>query len=416
MIKEIKLDGKKDISIVNDLVDFSNVSKVFVPLINCNILCKCLTKKGRKVKIGSVIGIREDINFPILSPVSGVVLDIKKYQYLNGDLVDCVVISNDKTEKILKKNEVKDICNYSKEEFIDLLKKCSVSGMGGGDFPTYLKYEGNSSILIVNAVECEPYLTSDAMICKLKSKEILDGIDAILKINKMDKCLIAYKKNNNVVKNSFLEYIESYDNIILTPVDDFYPAGWEKNIIKSVLGYSYSKYPSEIGIVVNNVSTIYSIYKALKYKKGISKRIVTISGDGFSKPVNVLVKIGTNMASIIKKIGSYEGDNLRFIAGGPMMGTSLPKDELIVSKNLGAVTIINNDEYEEINKCISCGKCIDKCPANICPALILKNIDDVLELKKLHPEKCIGCGICSYICPSKLALRDAVKIARKKVE
>lgn len=415
MLRGIKLNGNKEMSLSDEIVDFSNPTRVYVPLMNGNVECECVTKKGRKVKKGSVIGIRKDLDFPILSPVSGTVVGIKKCLYLNGKMVDSVEILNDKKEIELKKKLVKDITSYTKVEFIDLLKKCAVTGMGGSDFPTYLKYKNDLDILIVNAVECEPYITSDVMLVKLKAEIILDSISAIMKINNIKKCFIAYKKDNKDVENAFLEYINNYDDIVLSPVKNIYPAGWEKHIVKSVLNLEYDKYPSEIGVVVNNVSTIFAIYKALKFQRNITKRIVTISGEGFTEPINVLVKVGTNMSNVIKKIGKYQGENLKFIAGGPMMGTSLPSDNVIVTNALNGVTIIE-DTDDEINDCMGCGRCVKVCPANICPIFILNNISNEDSLKKLHPEKCIECGLCSYICPSKIGLRDAVKIAKKRVK
>ena len=415
MIKGIKLDGNKEMSLSDEIVDFSNPTRVYVPLMNGSVECECVTKKGRKVKKGSVIGIRKDLDFPILSPVSGTVVGIKKSLYLNGKMVDSVEILNDKKEIELKKKCVKDITSYTKDEFIDLLKKCAVTGMGGSDFPTYLKYKSDLDILIVNAVECEPYITSDVMLVKLKAEIILDSISAIMKINNIKKCFIAYKKDNKIVENAFLEYIDNYDDIVLSPVKNIYPAGWERHVVKSVLNLEYDKYPSEIGVVVNNVSTVFAIYKALKFQRNITKRIVTITGECFTEPINVLVKVGTNMSNVIKKIGKYQGENLKFIAGGPMMGTSLPCDNVIVTNALSGVTIIE-DTDDEINDCMGCGRCVKACPANICPIFILNNITNDDMLKKLHPEKCVECGLCSYVCPSKIGLRDAVKIAKKRVK
>ena len=162
------------------------------------------------------------------------------------------------------------------------------------------------------------------------------------------------------------------------------------------------------------VSTIFSIYKALKFQRNSTKRIITISGEGFSERINILAKVGTNMSSIINKLGKYKSD-VKVIAGGPMMGTSLKSDNVVVTNNLGAITILPNID-DEVHNCMGCGRCINACPAKICPVFILKNLNNVEELKKLNPEKCIECGACSYICPSKIGLRDAVKMAKKKVK
>ena len=172
-MRGLKLDNKKEMSLSDEVIDFSNPSRVYVPLINGNTKCICLVKEGKKVKKGTILGKREDIDFPILSPVSGTVVGIKKCLYTTGIEVDSVVIVNDKKEALVRKSLVKDITSYTKDEFIDLLRKCAVVGMGGSDFPTFLKYKAEINTLIVNAVECEPYITSDLMLCKLKNHKLI---------------------------------------------------------------------------------------------------------------------------------------------------------------------------------------------------------------------------------------------------
>lgn len=415
MINGIKLEGNKEMSLSNEIVDVSDPNKVYIPLINNNVLCECITKSGRKVKKGTIIGIRKDLDFPILSSVSGKVIGIKKCLYLNNKMIDCVVIENDKKETTLKRKVIEDITSYSKEGFVSILKECAVTGMGGSDFPTYLKYNRELNILIVNAVECEPYITSDLMLARLKSDIILETIDAIMKINNISKCFIAYKKHNSLLKDSFIKYISNYPNIVLFPVKDIYPMGWERHLVKYILKLEYDKYPSEVGVVVNNISTVFAIYKALKFQRGVTKRIVTISGC-VNEPVNVLAKVGMNMSYVIRKLGGYTiKENLKVIAGGPMMGTSLRNDSVIMSNNLNAITMLPNT-VNELNNCMGCGRCIKVCPSKLCPVFILKNIDDESKLKSLHPEKCVECGLCSYICPSKIGLRDAVKRAKREVK
>lgn len=411
----IKLNSKKSMSMTSEVVDFSNPKKVYVPLINQSVLCKCVTKIGKTVKKGTIIGKREDLDFPILSPVSGEVVDIKKMLHNSGKEVDCVVIENDFNETQQKKVLIKDITNYTKDEFIEILRSCGVVGMGGSEFPTFLKYKGDSEILIVNAVECEPYLSADTMLVKLKADIILESIDAIRKINNMKKCFIAYKETNKTISDAFMRYIGNYEDIVLIPVKDEYPAGWERSVVRSVLGIEYERFPSEVGIVVQNVSTVYAIYKALKFNRNITKRIVTISGEGFTEPINALVKTGTVMRDVIKKIGDYKPGELCLIAGGPMMGTSLPSDRFTISNSLGGVTVLIHED-DELNECMGCGRCIKACPAKLCPIFIRDNLNNPEKLKELHPELCVSCGACSYVCPSKIGLREAVSMAKKKVK
>jgi len=416
MYSKIKLDDNKEISLKKELIDKSDITYVYIPLFNCGVECKCLVKKGKKVKKDTIIGIREDIDFPILSPVSGTVMGIEKKLYLNNCSVDCIKIKSDFKNKSETYNEVEDINNYSKSKYIELLKRFSITGMGGSDFPTFLKYKNKVRTLIVNAVECEPYITSDYELIMHKASEIVDAIYAIKVINNIDECYIVIKRKNKELYNVLKEYIDFYGNIKIVKVKDYYPAGYEREIVKNILNVNYDKYPSEKNIVVNNISTIYSIYKALKYNTSISKRIVTLSGEMFRTPVNLLLRIGTDMSSVLKRLDGYvRKTKVKLVSGGPMMGYSLEDDNLVVTKNLNCILVIRDiEEYDE-NPCLKCGRCIEACPMKLSPVSIKENLSNPDELKKLDVNKCMECGLCSYICPAKIDLRSYVRAAKKEV-
>lgn len=418
MTKGIKVISNKNMSLSDILVESKRPEIVYIPLVNhLKLDCECLVKVGDEVLKGSVIGRRNDnIELPIHSSVSGKVIGIEEKLYTNGEKVQCVVIENDLKEKQMDLVGAKQtITSYSKKEFIELLKKCAVTGMGGSDFPTYIKYQCDLNTIVVNAVECEPYITSDYMMVKLHADEILEAIDAIMEINGIKKGVIALKEGDTVMRSKFIQYLGTYPKISLITLRNVYPMGWEKLLIKEALGVEYQKIPSEKGIVVNNVSTIYAIFKALKYKRPISRRIVTVTGELISEPKNIMIKIGSSMKDVIAEFGGYKkSPKVRFIAGGPMMGNCLDSDDLIVTKNLNCVLVIP-DTDEDAQPCIRCGRCIDVCPANICPVLIKDKVNDFESLKYLHPEKCIECGLCSYICPSKIRIRENVRDAKKEI-
>lgn len=418
MTKGIKVISNKNMSLSDKLVECKRPDVVYIPLVNhLNLNCECLVEVGDKVLKGSVIGKRNDnIDLPIHSSVSGKVVGIEERLYLNGDKVKCVVIENDFLEKQADLTGAKPtITAYSKDEFIDLLKKCAVTGMGGSDFPTYIKYQCDLKTIIVNAVECEPYITADFMMVKQHADEILEAIDAIMEINGIEKGVIAIREGEAVMRSKFEQYLGTYPKISLVNVRNVYPMGWERLLIKEALGIEYDKVPGEKGIVINNVSTIYAIYKALKYRKPISRRIVTVTGDCINEPKNIMIKIGTSMKEVIAEFGGYKKeDKIRFIAGGPMMGHCLEDDDLIVTKNLNCVLVIKDTDEDAI-PCLRCGRCIAVCPAGICPVLIRDKVKDFEALKYLHPEKCIECGLCSYICPSKIRVRESVREAKKEI-
>ncbi len=402
MSKGIKVISNKNMSLSDELVECKRPEIVYIPLVNHQKMdCECLV----------------NIELPIHSSVSGKVIAIEEKLYLNGEKIQCVVIENDFREKQEELTGAKPtISSYSKETFIELLKNCAVTGMGGSDFPTYIKYQGDLKTIIVNAVECEPYITADHMIVKLYADEILETVDAIMEIYKMDKGIIAIKENSTDMRKHLEKYLGTYPKISIASVRNVYPMGWERLLIEEALGIKYDRLPSEKGIAVNNVSTLYAIYKALKYKRPISRRIVTVTGECIKKPKNYLIKLGASMRDVMKEFDGYKNGikGVRFIAGGPMMGTCLENDDLIVTKGLNCVLVIP-DESEEALPCIRCGRCIEACPANICPVLIKDNVRDYETLKYLHPEKCIECGLCSYICPSKIRIRESVREAKKEI-
>lgn len=413
---KVKIDKHKLTK--EELIVYNKPKKVYIPLISGNDTnITILVNKGEYVYKGSIVGKRKgDFRIPIHASVSGTVLDFEERTCYNGEKVKCVVIENDFKEKIEQKLSIKkNINQYSKEEFLELLKESGIIGMGGAGFPTYVKYESkNINTLIVNAVECEPYIMADYALAKVKCEEILETIDAILEINKINEAIIAIKKENVVLKQIFDNFIGTYLKIKIKLVPNVYPMGWEKALIKQITGKDYDNYPSDIGIIVNNISTIYAIYEALKYNKPLIERIVTFSGEGLEEPHNVLVKVGTPVSEVLKEL-KLKQDSI-IVAGGPMMGTKV--EDLVISPNLNCVLALD-DNITLATPCIKCGKCVNVCPVKLSPVLIMKTKykkeKDIKKIKSLHPEKCIGCGLCSYICPAKLFVRERVKEAKNIV-
>lgn len=396
---------------------YNKPKKVYIPLISGNdTAITVLVSPGEYVYKGSMIGkTKGDFRIPIHSSVSGTVLDFEEHTCFNGTKVKCVVIENDFKEKIEQKITVKkDLNSYSFEEFIEVLKDSGIVGMGGAGFPTYIKYNTNQKkqTLIVNAVECEPYIMADATLASHKCEEILETIDAILEINHMQKAIIAIGKNNMALKEAFDNFIGTYLKIEIKIVPYVYAMGWERMLIKEVTGKEYDKLPIEQGIIVNNISTIYAMYEALKYHKPLIERIITFTGEGLKQPKNILVKIGTPLKEIMDSLGLEKEAIL--VSGGPMMGVQVDED-MMISRNQNCILGIHF-EKEQASECLKCGKCVNVCPAKLSPVLIMKNCKNKDKLKGLEPLKCIECGLCSYICPANLPVREFVKDAKETVK
>lgn len=413
----IKMDDK--IKVKKEMLEFIKPQKIYIPLENkSGIKYKKLVNVGDYVFKGQVVAINESIDFPIHSSVSGYVVENESNELNTGKKVECISIENDFKEKYKDKlGSIKEISNYSKEEFIELLKTSEITGLGGSDFPTFLKYNTDSKInyLLVNGVECEPYISCDKVVMSKYMEKILEAVDAILEIMKIKKAYIVVKSSNIESQKVINKYINTYPNIKLALMPDMYPAGWERNVVEVVLHKKYDKYPIEVGAIVSNVSTIYAIYEMLKYNTPLTERIITITGTGIRKPSNIKVKIGTKLSEIIENIEGYKDIKKPiFIAGGPMMGSSLPSDNLIVTKDLNCVLVIDDIELTNY-PCIKCGKCTNVCPVHLLPVMIMNNIGNEKKLKELMPQRCIECGLCSYICPSKIEVREYVRIAKGRV-
>ena len=394
-----KLPHHKHMS-MNELKSFLNPKDIYLEQGDSKLLV------GDYVYKYQTIGHKERFNVPIISSVSGTVTDIKD---------GYIKIKNDLLEKTEKEIINRDVSKIKKEEFLDIIEKAGIIGMGGAGFPTHMKYktDKNIELLIVNAVECEPYITADYSIMNEKCNELLEGINNIIKINKINNAILAIKKTNVEVIKKFKEIIDKYPKIELRIVRDIYPMGWERTLIKEVTKKEYNILPIELGIVVNNISTIFAINNALKHDIPLVERIITITGENVKNPGNVMVKIGTSVNEILKFMGGILDDSV-LINGGPMMGVEINKTDYI-KPQMNCILVLPKPKEENIINCIRCGKCVSACPANLAPVLI-KECSNKEELIKLQVNKCISCGLCSYICPSRIDLRNIVNEKKEVIK
>lgn len=399
------------------IIDNLEIQIIYIPLESTyGYKYKPIAKVGDYVCIDDVIGRNIATDLALKSSVSGTIVGIEKKYIANGKLVDCLVIENDFKEKYRNKlGRKNDITKYSRESFIYMLQNNGVTGMSGSDYPTFLKYDTKEKInyLIINGLECDIYSSSDNATMYNHPEEILETIDAIIEIMNIKKAYLAINENNQTIIKTFLKYINTYPNIKIYPILDGYPNGWERFLVYEILGLKYDKNPNEVGVITENVSTIYSIYELLKYNRHQTEKIVTISGPGIKKPANYKVKIGTNFSEIILKTEGYNKkiNNPVLVAGGALMGTSIESDELIITNDLSTILVL--EEPSTIPKqCIKCGKCSEVCPAGLMPVMIIDNKDKANELKI---DKCMECGLCSYVCPSKIEVREILKNIKKEL-
>lgn len=401
----IKLDGKKDISLKEKFNTFDNPKIVKIPLIQGKISYEAILKKDDSVSIGSIIGKCIKYDLPLFSSVSGKIKNIEN---------NFITIENDGEYSLDYRVEKNNIDN--KDDFINLIRNKGIVGLSGSMYPTYLKYNNSQfDVLIVNGVECEPYNTADYTVIVNYFDNIISVLELMINLFDIKECFIAIKGKNKYLKEMIRTKLSDNERIKLVLIPDFYPMGWSRNLVRYIKHTDYDKHTIEKGIIINNVSTIYSIYEAIFLNKPLIDRIVTFTGDALNKPCNIRVRFGTSIKDVIEYIGGYKKQSAVIISSGPMMGYNLENDEGVITSSLTSFIALSHSNDEKTLKCLRCGKCIENCPAKIYPVLVKDNINNIDELKRLSINKCIGCGICSYVCPAKINLREYVEKARSEL-
>lgn len=413
-INKKHLNGYKELTFPKTVIEY-NPQEVAIALQHGNSPVECKVKAGDYVKIGDLIGLKNDFFYvPFFSSISGRVKAIEKRQGLNLKMTDYVVIENDFQNN---KADLKtlDYVSASKEEIVSFIKEKGILGCGGAGFPTYFKYQTDKcDTLIINAVECEPYISADAASIISFPQDFKTGLKALFKASGAKRCLIGVKENKRIVIDALKELISDLDFCQIVKVKDAYPMGWERSLVYALTKKEYTKLPIEAGVIISNATTVIMCGKALKTGLPIYRKIITVSGDAIKEPHNILTPVGTIISELIACCGGYKSDKVDLIAGGPMMGTSLNNDTFSLTSYSNAITVLAYKAEKEM-ACLRCTRCIDYCPAGLMPVQIMNTSKsgNIERLQLLHTLDCIECGMCSYVCPSKIAVTDHIRKAKK---
>ena len=415
------LNGHKELTAHNEIVTVKPKGDVYIPLSNGNnAAVEVLVKEGDKVKVGSLLA-KRSVPFivPIYSSVSGTVGPVKSMMHAVLRPCDHLVIHDDGKYEKIQAFKPLDFEKASREELVDFIMNSGLQGCGGAGFPTYMKYKNPVGIhtLIINAVECEPYITADYRTMKEYIDDLVYGTKALLKASTAKEAIIAIKKNKVEICTKIQALLANEPAIRLFMVPDKYPMGWERTLVYQYTHKRYDKLPSEIGVIVNNATTAVTLAQSLKYGKATDEKIVTFSGDGLKHPVNVRVPYGTTVKDVVDQIGGYSSEDVLIIAGGPMMGKTITTDVFAVTQYANAITILKT-KPEEALPCMRCGRCNDTCPAGLLPVRI-NNAEAAADLDliaKLSADQCIECGMCSYICPSRIDVTEGVRRAKRALQ
>lgn len=387
--------------------------------------CKPIVEVGDEVKVGQLIAEAGGfVSANIFSAVSGKVKAIEPRHAMMGETVESIVIENDglftEIDGFGVETDYKALTN---QQIIEKIKYAGIVGLGGAGFPTHVKISPKNpdkiDYLIINAAECEPYLTSDYRLMLERTEDLLKGSEIILRLFKNAKCVIGIEDNK---KDAFLLINQKSKNekIKAQLLKTKYPQGGERTLIKAITGRELNSkmLPADVGCVVVNAASTIAVYEAVSKNIPLIKRVMTITGDAVANPCNVLVSIGMNHQELLEACGGFNCDPEKVVSGGPMMGTALFDMDFPVTKTSSSILAFTKDGAAcDTTACIHCGKCVSVCPERLVPQMLMTASDNELfdEFEKLHGMECIECGSCSYVCPAKRPLTQSFKFAKRKV-
>jgi electron transport complex protein RnfC len=422
--KENKLSKGKKIQVA----EIPN--KVVIPLSHyIGSPSEAVVKRGDLIKVGQLIGKASGfISANVHSSVSGKVTKVDVQLDASGYKRPAVFVDVDGDEwleTIDRSPEIVRECHLSKEDILRKIQDAGIVGLGGATFPAHVKLSPppgkKAELLIVNAVECEPYLTCDHQLMLERGEEILVGICIAMKVLGVRSAVVGIENNKQDAIEHLSKLAKTFKGIKIEALKVSYPQGGEKQLIDAIIRRQVpsGKIPIEVGAVVQNVGTCYAIYEAVQKNKPMFERVMTVTGKDALNPSNFLVRLGVYMTSIVKQAGGVPEGTGKIVGGGPMMGRSLMNLDVPMAKGTSGVLFIRDEESvrKPIKNCIRCTKCVSVCPMGLEPFLLMNESERNMwpEMEKDRVMDCIECGSCSYTCPSNRPLLDYIRYGKSTV-
>jgi electron transport complex protein RnfC len=404
--------------------------RVAVPVVqHIGAPAKPEVKKGDMVKTGQIIARSGGfVSANIHSPVSGKVFKLDEVVDASGYRKPAILIDveGDEWADSIDRSEtlVKEV-TLSPEEIIKTVNEAGIVGMGGATFPSHVKLSPPPGkicdVLIINGVECEPYLTSDHRIMIEKGDQLVVGIHILMTALKAKRAIIGIENNKPDAIKHLTDLTSNENDIEVQPLKVQYPQGGEKQLIDALIKRQVpsGKLPIEVGAVVHNVGTVFAVYEAIQKNKPLIERVITVTGPNISKPSNFLTRIGTPVSELIEASGGIPDNTGKVIGGGPMMGKALVNLDVPVTKGSSGILVLPHEEAHRkpVENCMRCSKCISACPMGLEPYLLM--IETEKELWERSEEDkimdCIECGSCSFTCPAHRPLLDYIRLGKGKV-
>lgn len=404
-------------------------NEVVIPMLqHIGPICSPMVSVGDHVNMGQIIGDSNDYDaVPIHSSVSGDVISIQPVMLTNGQFVTSIRIKNDMTDTIDPSLTPYDgkLSALSSEQILEKTRSMGLVEMEEPSYPLHLilsaAIKKNVNNIIINGTGCEPFITSDHRTMVKYPREILEGIQIIMRMLKVKTAIIGIDSQKEDAIATMVTTCEN-TGVRIEVLSSKYPQGSPKQLIKSITGRELppGKNPVDIGCLILNVNTCAALYRAIAKSVPLIRRIVTVSGNAVSSPKNVLARIGTSYYDMFDFCDGFNANPTKIICGGPMTGTTVNSVDMVIVKGTKAILALQGKEYEEqggSHSCIRCGKCVKVCPMKLRPVQIYNAIhkEDIKECKRLFAQDCIQCGCCSYICPGKLSLTEAVQAAKDAI-
>ena len=384
---------------------------------------KPLVEPGDHVEEAQLIG--EPAGFvsaSVHSPIPGTVTEIKSLYLPSGISTTAAVIELDgEFSRLGKPVRTRDWSEMGKDEILEILKQHGVVGQGGATFPSHVKFsipKGRTcEIFLVNAAECEPYLSADHRVMLEHTEDIIEGIRIIKKLLDPERIIIGVEAN----KPDAIEKLKdacAADGFEVMPLKVKYPQGAEKNLIEAILGREVpsGKLPIEVGVINANVGTLVSVCEAIRDDKPVIERVVTVAGGAVAQPGNIRARVGSSIRDLIEECGGLAEEPEKFVSGGPLMGFTFIDLDSPVTKGTSGILALTKKEVKSFapTACLSCGRCVEACPMGLVPTTIFKNVEHerLDEATAFGLDDCVLCGACAYVCPSHIPLVSAFKAAR----
>lgn len=411
-----------------EIISMPVPGKVIIPLSqHIGAPAKSIVSVGEEVLTGQIIAEAGGfVSIPMHASISGKITGIGNFPHPTGTIQTAIEITGDGKDKWIELTDDENFLSLSPSDMKNRIAAAGICGMGGAGFPTHVKLSPPADkpidTVILNGVECEPYLTADYRLLLEESEKIIFGLKILMKVLGAGKGVIGIEENKPDAIKIMKDLTSNEPDIQITELRLKYPQGAEKQLIYAALKRRVPNrggLPLEVGVVVQNVATALAVYEAVRYRKPLIERVISVTGRIVKNPGNLRARIGTLFSELLDYCGGTTAEIGKVVAGGPMMGFALFTLDTPLTKGSSGLLLLDRKEAakQEESTCLRCGRCVDVCPMNLVPSLIASSVryGDYKLAERYGVMDCMKCGSCSYVCPSHIKLIQWIDIGKLKI-